>query len=57
MGWLNWVFVELSRIGAEGLVFVAMGAVLAIVWRRPWFFVLLLAADFAAVGLAYALRQ
>jgi membrane-associated phospholipid phosphatase len=38
-------------------VFVVVGAVLALVWRRPWFLVLLLTADLAADGLSYALRQ
>jgi len=38
-------------------VFVVVGLVLAIIWRRPWLLVLLLAADFAADGLSLALRQ
>jgi membrane-associated phospholipid phosphatase len=38
-------------------VFVVVGLVLAVIWRRPWLFVLLLAADFAADGLSYGLRQ
>ncbi|MDQ2909561.1 MAG: phosphatase PAP2 family protein [Actinomycetota bacterium] len=38
-------------------MFVVVGLVLAATWRRPWFLVLLLAADFAADGLSYALRQ
>ncbi len=38
-------------------MFVVLGAALAVIWRRPWFLVLLLAADFAAGGLSYALRQ
>jgi undecaprenyl-diphosphatase len=49
--------VDLSRIGTEGLVFVVVGLVLAVIWRRPRLFVLLLAADLAADGLSYALRQ
>jgi undecaprenyl-diphosphatase len=57
VGWLNWLFVDLSRIGTEGLVFVIVGVILALIWRRPWFLVLLLAADFTADGLSYALRQ
>ena len=39
------------RIGADGLVFVVAGAVLAVLWRRPWLFVLVLTADLAADGL------
>ena len=34
-----------------------VGAVLALLWRRPWFLVLLVAADLAADGLSLALRQ
>ncbi len=34
-----------------------VGIALAVVWRRPWLLVLVLAADFAADGLSYALRQ
>ncbi len=54
---MNWLFVDLSRVGTEGLVFLVVGAVLALLWRRPWLLVLLLAADFAADGLSLALRQ
>jgi len=36
---------------------VIVGAVLALLWRRPWFLVLLVAADLAADGLSLALRQ
>lgn len=38
-------------------MFVVVGVVLAVIWRRPWLLVLLLAADFAANVLSYALRQ
>jgi undecaprenyl-diphosphatase len=50
------LFVDLTRIGTEGLVFVVVGAVLALIWRRPWLLVLLLASDFLADGLSLALR-
>ena len=38
-------------------MFVVVGVVLAVICRRPWFLVLLLASDFVADGLSYALRQ
>jgi undecaprenyl-diphosphatase len=38
-------------------VFLVLGVVLAVIWRRPWLLVLLLAADAVANGLAYELRQ
>jgi undecaprenyl-diphosphatase len=49
--------VDLSRIGAEGLVWLAVALFLAVLWRRPWILVLVLAADLAADGLAYVLRD
>jgi undecaprenyl-diphosphatase len=51
------VFVWVTRIGTWGLVFIAIGLVLALIWRRPWFLALLVAADLAANGLSLALRQ
>ena len=38
-------------------MFVLVGAVLALIWRRPWFLLLLVAADLAANGLSLLLRQ
>ena len=38
-------------------MFVLVGIVLALIWRRPWFLLLLVAADLAADGLSLALRQ
>jgi undecaprenyl-diphosphatase len=49
--------VWLTRIGTDGLVFVAVGIVLAVLWRRPWFLVILVAADLVADVLSYGLRQ
>ena len=57
MGWLNWLFVDLSRIGAEGLVFVLVGLLLAALWRRPWLAVVLVVADASSDALSYGLRQ
>jgi undecaprenyl-diphosphatase len=57
VGWLDWLFVDLSRIGTNGLVFIVAGAVLAVLWRRPWFLLLLATAAFAADGLSLVLRQ
>jgi undecaprenyl-diphosphatase len=36
---------------------VLVGVVLALLWRRPWFLVLLVAADLAADGISLVLRQ
>lgn len=38
-------------------MFVLVGVVLALMWRRPWFLLLLVAADLAANGLSLVLRQ
>jgi undecaprenyl-diphosphatase len=57
VGWLDWLFVDLSRIGAEGLVWLAVALFLAALWRRPSIFVLVALADIAADGLAYGLRD
>jgi undecaprenyl-diphosphatase len=35
-GPIDWVFVWLSRIGAGGIVWLALALLLAILWRRPW---------------------
>jgi membrane-associated phospholipid phosphatase len=36
---------------------VLVGAVIALLWRRPWFLLLLVTADLAADGLSLVLRQ
>ena len=45
VSWLNGVFEELSRIGAYGLVWLAIALALAVVWRRPTILVRVLIAD------------
>ena len=50
--WLDWFFVGLSRIGTLGLVWILIGGVLALLWRRPWLLVGVVAADAAADLLA-----
>jgi undecaprenyl-diphosphatase len=52
LGWLNWFFVGLSRIGTLGLVWVAIALVLAVLWRRPSLFLTLVVADVIADLLA-----
>src|SRR4029078_9429857 len=57
LGLLNPAVVALTHIATEGLLFVLIGVVLAAIWRRPWFLLLLVAADLAADGLSLLLRQ
>jgi undecaprenyl-diphosphatase len=52
VGWLDWFFIGLSRIGTLGLVWVAIALVLALLWRRPSVFLAVVVADALADGLA-----
>jgi len=56
-GWLNPVFEGLSWIGGQGLVWLAIAAVLAVWWRRPALFLQVAVADLAAQLISYGLRQ
>ncbi len=47
-GWLDWLFILLSRIGTLGLVWIAIAVVLAVLRRRPSILVAVVAADVAA---------
>ena len=51
------MFVFLSWIGTDGAVFVVAAAVFALLWRRPWLLVLVLAADLVAQLLSYGMRD
>jgi undecaprenyl-diphosphatase len=57
VGWLDWLFVFLSWIGTYGAVFLVAAGLLALLWRRPWLLVLVLASDFAAQLLSYGMRD
>jgi undecaprenyl-diphosphatase len=50
------VFEGLSWIGSEGLAWLVIALVLALVWRRPWIFVQVALADAAADLIASGLR-
>ena len=56
VGWLDWIFVGLSRIGTLGLVWVAIAALVAALLRRPGVFVLTVVAVTCADQLAFALK-
>ena len=60
IGWLDWLFVGLSRIGTLGLVWIAIAALLAVLLRRPGVFVMTVgavaSADLIAFGLKSVLR-
>ena len=51
-GWLDWLSIFLSRIGTLGAVWIVIALVLAVLWRRPWILVAVVAADLAADLLA-----
>lgn len=44
VGWLDWLFIALSWIGSVGAVWLAIAALLTVLWRRPGVFVAVLAA-------------
>jgi undecaprenyl-diphosphatase len=52
VGWLDWLFIDLSWLGRLGLVWVAIALVLAVVWRRPSLFLAVVVADVIADLLA-----
>jgi undecaprenyl-diphosphatase len=56
-GFFDDVFVWLSKAGTLGFVWIAIGVVLALAWRRPALVVLVVAADGAADLLALALKR
>ena len=47
-GWLDWLSILLSKIGTLGAVWIVIALVLAVLWRRPWLLVTVVAADVAA---------
>jgi undecaprenyl-diphosphatase len=55
-GWLDPVFVWLTRIGSYGAIWLALALVLALVLRRPRVFLLVLAADAVAEAAADILK-
>lgn len=56
VGWLNPVFVALTRVGSGGVVWIAIAIILALLWRRPGIIVRVLAADLAAGLITYGLK-
>src|SRR5262245_47242489 len=58
VGWLDPVFVGLAYAGTHGLLWIVLGIVAAVAWRRPWVALLVpvavLLADLSASGLKHA---
>jgi undecaprenyl-diphosphatase len=52
VSWLDWLFIGLSRVGTLGLIWILIGCVLALLWRRPWLLVRVVVVDAAADLLA-----
>jgi len=50
VGWLDWFFVWLSRIGSDGLVWIAIAIALALARRRPEIALLVAAAAWLGIG-------
>ena len=57
VGWLDWLFVGLSRIGTLGLVWVAIAALVAFLLHRPGVFFLTVSAVASADLLSFALKS
>ena len=55
--WLDPVFEGLSWIGGQGFVWLAIAAVLAVLWRRPWLFFDVALADLAGQLVSLGLKQ
>jgi len=55
--WLDPVFEGLSWIGGQGFVWLAIAAVLALLWRRPWLFFEVALADLAGQLISLGLKQ
>jgi undecaprenyl-diphosphatase len=56
-GWLDPVFVWLTRVGTYGAIWLVLAAVLAYAWRRPRLFLLVAAADVSADAVAGLLKS
>jgi undecaprenyl-diphosphatase len=56
-GWLNPVFEALSYIGTQGIVWIVIAALVALVWRRPYVLVAAAAADAFAQVLSYVIKE
>jgi undecaprenyl-diphosphatase len=52
VGWLDWLFVWLTRIGTYGLVWLVLAALAAWIYKRRLIFPVVLAADLVAEGLS-----
>jgi undecaprenyl-diphosphatase len=44
VSWLDWLFIDLSWIGSLGAIWLAIAALLMVLWRRPSIFVTVLVA-------------
>jgi undecaprenyl-diphosphatase len=51
------VFEGLSWLGTQGFVWLAIAAVLAVLWRRPWLFFDVALADLAGQVISLGLKQ
>jgi undecaprenyl-diphosphatase len=55
-GWLDPIFVGLSYLGTDGLIWLGLALVAAVLWRRPLVFLQVAAADVVADLLAGVLK-
>ncbi len=57
VSWLNDAFIGLSHVGGQGLIWLIVAALAALIWKRPAIFLYVVLADLLADMAAYALRQ
>ena len=57
VSWLNDAFIGFSHIGSQGLIWLIIAALAALIWKRPAIFLYVVLADLVTDMIAYALRQ
>ncbi|HEY7149693.1 MAG TPA: phosphatase PAP2 family protein [Gaiellaceae bacterium] len=57
MSWLNDAFIGFSHVGSQGLIWLVIAAIAALVWKRPAIFLYVTLADLVANLTAYGLRE
>lgn len=57
VSWLNDAFIGFSHVGGQGLIWLIIAALAALIWKRPAIFLYVVLADLVADMIAYGLRE
>jgi undecaprenyl-diphosphatase len=57
VSWLNDAFIGLSHVGGQGLIWLIIAALAALIWKRPAIFLYVVLADLVTDMIAYGLRE